>query len=482
MAIKCNGVVHFPHFVRSFGERLIMVSRFKNSTLPVKNGWLPWVVLMLLATGLFLFYRKFISYSLISMPDSSSFQEWDITSWDVRLSSMRTPGYPLFLSVIQQLGETQQLPSIQFFVHVMAVLAFYFGLHRFGVQPWAAFSAAAPLLFLPMIRAYGHILLSDAPALSLAIGSVGSLFMALGNSGRWWPWVGVGVTVTATWMVRPMYLFLVPLLPMLAVILGYISRSRHAMGLKRLLLTALLATLLPVILFSALRGVVVGHFGVVSFGGINVAGVATPLLTEGLTPTLPEELQPLARAIMVKRRELGLGYPFSPQGLIRYNTWYNEYNLAIHDVALPVAHAMTGDMVQANRELSRLSLAILVQRPFEYGAWISRSMVEAVLTCIRQDYGIQGLAALWLLMWLTRLVTRRRAAGETPQPAANDDGSREMEVVAVTGLLFFLAGTLEVVLVEPPIERYVLGTGALLVSVLGMACYRQVKPQPGWDR
>ena len=61
--------------------------------------------------------------------------------------------------------------------------------------------------------------------------------------------------------------------------------------------------IVPFLLFCFLRWVVVGHFGLVSFGGMNIIGIAGQFLTEDMIPKLPETVQPLAVRVLATRAE-----------------------------------------------------------------------------------------------------------------------------------------------------------------------------------
>ncbi|MBF0609647.1 MAG: hypothetical protein G8345_19100 [Magnetococcales bacterium] len=406
------------------------------------------------------------------MPDSATYLEWHNLSWQEILSNIRTPGYPWILSWSASLGGHWWIPAFQYALHVFSVLLFYSGLRAVLVLPWSAFWIALPLLFTPMLRLYGQTLLSDAPGLSLGLLSLSLMLWSLGSGRGWWL---LAMALAATWLVRPMYLFLIPLLPLLAWLLEKMIILPHCVRANRGWMRVALVALLPFLLYGSLRWLTVDHFGVVSFGGINIAGIATPMISNALIPQLPEEVQPLARDILQQRQLLGLTYPLGRQGSIKYNPWYNDYNTSIHQVALPAAVAgHGGNTLLANKALSKLSLAILKHHPLAYAQWIMRSMVEAVLTLIRMDPLIQGLLLLMVLLWLKNLYLSQYGEEEGVithrSILLQQDREYALVLVALMAVGWFMAGSLEVVLVEPPIERYVMGTGVLLPSLLMAGC------------
>lgn len=409
----------------------------------------------------------------VMFPDSHGYLGWDGQNWREQLTSIRTPGYPWLLVAIQWVGGAGLIPPVQFLLNVGATLAFFAALVTVGVRPWIAWVAALPLLVLPMARHFSNAILTDCPGLSLAVVAVACLLWTVGRPRRLVPWLALTVAVVAAWQVRPMYLFLVVFIPALGGVLRLISPDRSSARAGKVVAGLVLAVLLPVLIYSGLRWATVGHFGVVSMGGHELAGIAMPLLSEETLQKLPAALQPLATAIQEQRRQLGL--MSLPQSFNRgtYNYWHREFNRNIHDVAWPLALRLNqGDRVQANRDLSRISIHLLRHYPAAYFHWIRFSMVEFARLAFLGDPLLQLLALLLVLVWLLRVVyTHGRQGGITPHHLDHD---RALAVMAVTGISFFLAASLAIAMVEAPIDRYVYATGAFLNSVLAVALYREV--------
>ena len=84
--------------------------------------------------------------------------------------------------------------------------------------------------------------------------------------------------VSAAYHIRPSYLFLVPLVPGLGLVLSRIgdpacSWARRGIFRRRLRRPCCV----PLLGYCAARYFITGHFGLVSFAGYNLAGLASPV-------------------------------------------------------------------------------------------------------------------------------------------------------------------------------------------------------------
>ena len=93
-----------------------------------------------------------------------------------------------------------------------------------------------------------------------------------------------------------------------------------------------LASLLPFLAWSTLRWFVVGYFGLVSFGGYNIIGIAGQLLQKDWTTQLSTEVRPLAEEIL-RRRESQGSWPVKTT----YDNMESYFDKMVWEIAVPAA-------------------------------------------------------------------------------------------------------------------------------------------------
>ena len=146
--------------------------------------------------------------------------------------------------------------------------------------------------------------------------------------------------------------------------------------------------LLPFLTFCSLRLAVVGHFGLVSFGGWNVAGIAVEMLDRPLINAhVPEDLRATALDILDTRdrarRRHGLTGAFR-EGRIFVDDLNENYNVNVWEVTSPVFYGRYPDANTAegklcctaiNQDLTRLSLSVIRARKSAYMASVSGTIL-----------------------------------------------------------------------------------------------------------
>ena len=208
----------------------------------------------------------------------------------------------------------------------------------------------------------------DAPAISLVVASAGCLFAALADRPRPLAVGGLAVFTFLSYQVRPAYLFVILLWPGLAFLLAAAVFRRPVLrgaGVRRGGLI-LAVCVVPFLAFCTLRWAVVGHWGLVSFGGYNIIGVTAQIMDEEVAGQLPDELRPLASAILRRARRLdfvsaGRGFPDDGGVLQRHRL----------EVAVPATDEVYGsDRVTGNDALTRLSYEVIRRKPGGYARWL----------------------------------------------------------------------------------------------------------------
>ncbi len=383
------------------------------------------------------------------------------------------------------------------------MLIFHAGLTRLLPSGWLALGAASCLLYSNLVLIHVHYLMSDVLASALAIAALGFLCWVVAAPGRWWPWVGVTACVLGAWQVRPAYLFLVPLVPLLGVLLAGVARPRPEWSARSLHLGAglALAAVLPLLAYCALRAAVVGNFAVASATGINLLGVVGPHLTPEVLPELPEGVRPKVEKALAAAKNLP---PLPPphheawdrsvlqtmvlerwdtsewyQGLLQYLSGVQqevvyEHNLhnrivfvlfvpLVTEEMTPEEHATKGELA-LDRRLGEIAWAVLKARPAEYLAWVGRGLRQAGILLLTNNLllGVLALAlaALTVAERGRAVWVRLRTGQDVPITPGNY--AVERNVLLLLAVAFAVTKSLQLVLVVPPVARYVDAAGVFL--------------------
>lgn len=397
-------------------------------------------------------------------PDSASYRQMPFDSLAAALSHTRTFGYPAFLRLVRAAAGTDlAAPYFQFAAYVAAAVGFCVALRSIGFSRPAAGAAASALLYSRVAFEQTGDVVADVLAAALAVASMSLLLVAIARPASVVAWAGLTPAVFLTYQTRPAYLFLVPLVPLVGFGLSAFVHRRPVRSFGCLGLTSLLAasTVVPLLAFCALRMAVVGHFGLVSFGGYNLIGISGQFLDEKLAREVSPEVRPLAQRIIQRRR---LVADWQPPG----DYWAMEamYNPTVWTLTVPAAEELYGtDAVRTNRSITRLSREVIRLRPRAYLRWLVWSGREAArnfLYLFVTDRATR-LCLLALIGSQAWLVWRRFRSGLLPPPPSTSDRRFvEFNTLLWPALAFAAAKLLLVILVETPIGRYV--TAAMLFA------------------
>ena len=263
------------------------------------------------------------------------------------------------------------------------------------------------------------------------------------------------------------------------------------------------ATLAPYWGFCTIRWVTVHHFGLVSFGGTNLAGLAANFISGGLVPELPAEHRRLAKRMLQLRRRIGWA-PMRPGD--RAEIFFAQYSDNIWKVANPASrfelrkrrlelerrrarNEVGPDPIEVwqkqppnvarNTIVGATSKAVIRNRPELYFRWVK----AAQLYGLRQlgDYvWIVGPFVIGLLSMPILIVRRKTASVPTDNggAGAGGPGPSERESLIVVGLLgigFFFGYLFLVSLVSFPFTRYFQSMILFLPSVLSTQVFRSLE-------
>jgi hypothetical protein len=415
-------------------------------------------------------------------PDTPSYFV-DIFPLDVSLRGCRTLGYAVLANIVRPLSpQLHALPLVHLLSLFCAVMGFFFGLRKFGTSPWLAAAIAGSLLYFPPLLIHVNALLPEVAAATGAVFTVGMLFWIVACPRSLPAALSLGIGLFATYQMRPAYLFLVVLVPMLGVTLRYLLAKRCGepsmlcgLGLRLVALTAV-----PYLGFCLFRWLIVGHFGLVSFGGVSLIGVAGQFLNEETAKSVPAHLQPLARGVLEIRQgernwptdHAGERLDFAQAEPLYDNVIYEQFIPAL--CRLP---ATEGPQGEANQVLNEMAWSLIKARPNLYLSWV----VDAYATGLRrlptllwyrrlEQWTLRLLAVVALLALLRlaqRYGLRRSIVGEHRTP----DYLFTCGCMLLVAVSFALSKLFMVCLVEAPYPRYLNSVYLFVPAAAGMIGY-----------
>jgi hypothetical protein len=411
-------------------------------------------------------------------------------------SQRRTIGYPLFLKLSACFGDGHQpVPVLQFLIHFSAIIVFWRSLRIFFRRQLSAAIAASGMLYSSMVFRYVHVVAPDMLACSLAIAAVGVLLMLAAAPRRRSLWMWLALLLFLTYQVRPAYQFLIVLVPVLGMTVRWWLTDKCPLKTVRLG-TGLLATgMVPLILFCTARWAVVGQFGLVSFGGYNLAALSGLFLNDDTVDQLPEDLQELGDAMLIRKQQI-VDRQIAESGLPvgSYLAMEAQYDNSLWEVFYPAARSVYGnDPVIINAKGLQFSKAVLTQQPRTYIVWLVKAarqgirMVFSELVVNPFNFVVLALLCLTEFRNLIRIRSLRirhdsqnlsRSAGPTP-----DNLLQPVRMLTLVAVLFAAFKLLLIILVVPPLGRFtdaasIFFPTILLASLCGSLAGRpQLEPQ-----
>lgn len=434
-----------------------------------------WLVVQMAACALVLWASGLLA--LREDHDTKSYVDASRAPLREMLTSPRTIGYPLLLKAVSPWSpDFQAIPWLQLAAHFLAVAFLDFALRRFGATPWQAFAAASGFLYTTLNDMGVSYLLTDSLAKSMAACTVGLLLWTSASPRRVGLWIGLAISLMATYQLRPAYLFLIPLAPVLGIALLRLQSSwRGAPFCWRKVGSALCAAaLIPFVGFCLLRWMLVGHFGLVSFGGCAVVGVAGVWIDQSMIDNeLPETLRPLAQEIFDGRRKMQLKSPYQRTGLDMY-VWEQNHLAIVTQIAYPAALRLYGgDHMMADRQLSGLSRHIIQIRKAAYLRFLIYNLRDGLGKFLQTGFVLQAMLGLGLCLFALRVLVRPCGAIEAPALAPLPRYGI-MHALLLAAMLFAAAKLLLVALVESMIGRYLYAAGLFLPCACGLWIYQEV--------
>jgi hypothetical protein len=431
--------------------------------------------------------------------DWRAYINFDWGSFGALLSQTRTFGYPLLLRVVGGLfDDLTLLPQVQILLFLISVLLFYQSLTVYGFSKWGAFVAASALIYQRTLWDLAAGTYSDVPGLSFAFIAIASLFRIAAGKGSVGSWFGVAVGTFLAYQMRPAYLFLIGLVPVLGVILSLVREPGvHGLsrGWRKLFACLLIASIVPFLAFASFRLMVVGHFGLVSYGSLMLSGITTQFMTKPMVERFDADLRPLATAIIESRDRNGLAPPEGHRmwPLVDYCAIFArtlthvvipttlkhlpEVGPRDESEARAVSSITTAESMPLDDVSRRLAVATIRARPFAYLLYCVKSFAYQISFTLYVNATISllflGLFAAHLYVALQESIVPTRSqvafACEVQPPTENVG-----PLVFLSGL-FFLANVLLITIAAPPDGRYLLAASAFIPSALAVGLWQEVR-------
>ena len=399
--------------------------------------------------------------------DTAGYVEFPWHNWNDALGYYRTPGFPALLKAVGWIApDWRAVPPAHYVLYCAAVLVYFAGGCRLTGRAAVMCAAARGLLYSRILHGYLGTIATDVPAAAAGIAVCGLVLWKL-SGGGFRVTLFLALAVTAGWLLRPAYLFLVPLPAALAWTLHNVrsdaadSRRWASAGSMFLFCVA------PLLAYAALRWSVVGEFGVVSFGGYNLVGISGQFLTPDDMPRLQEELQPVAESALARRGDGAAPVTdFDAEPRLHYLRMEQRYDPTIWYEFEPAARQQAGeDYEQINRLLRNIGTASLRLHPRDYVIWLAKATRQAAKKVL-WDFA-DNPVSLALLLIAVVLVWRPRFVGSisASSPVHNPDAG-SIRVLLVVATLYLVLSLCVVIPVCPPLGRMTDAAAVLLTAPL----------------
>lgn len=421
------------------------------------------------------------------VPDTPTYVDFPLDDPQAAAIHIRTYGYPLFLQ-LDPTADHRWTPTLHVVVHVASVFAIWAALLRWNFPPLAATVVVSGLLWSLTLMRYGQMLTPDSLAHSLALLSIALLLILITASSRRWWWCLLAVTIVATYQCRPAYVFLVPWIPLLGTALAWwrsVGPDRTAVltvstGLRWLGALSLV-TAAPLLLFCTYRYVLVGHFGLVAFGGYNSAGTICQFLEEEDIPRLPADLRELAKRGIVLRQQVYAERNLPLDVTTSYITIERRFDASTWGTWVQAARSIWPDEpLLVNRRLAELARHTAWLHKKSYAIWLVKAAARGCYL-MAAEWTLNGFVLVMLLAWLALHLERayREKLAATPSAANAAACSSDIQPIDVTvlplliGVSFAVTKLMLVILTTPPLGRFVDPAAVWLPAILAAIVSRQ---------
>jgi hypothetical protein len=396
-------------------------------------------------------------------PDTAGYLS--IVGFPALLAQPRTPLYGWLVTALDLgRGGHVLVPAFQISSYVAACWLFVAQLRGYGLSRVASLSVGAALLCANAVLMMSNCIHPELPAITCALLAFAGTVHLTGPQPRWWGWLLVCVGAAGAYILRPSFLPLIVVLPVLFLSLQAVCGD--PLGPVRAA-AIFLVSACPFIGIASLRAAIVGDPNIVSFGGYVMSGMATLMLSDDVVARLPDDIKPFAAEVLAARRageDSGrmIGIPLNASKVRSYSSValaYFDVLARTHDDMLTITEASrrpNESWVDLNRRLMRFSLAVLRAAPDRYAMWVigasTRMVGRSVVTNLPAMLAILIVAVA--LPW--RLFVNRQV-GVTPASRL------DVPIMIICAFLWLAAAGSLTVLIHAPATRFI-ETSSLLVA------------------
>lgn len=435
-----------------------------------ENHFRAWSGFMVLVASIAVFMFASGRFQPVTQIDTLDYANFPITSVESALNNKRTYVYPCFLkATTTEAIPYMVVPYVQFALAAVAAVVFLATLLRGGWSAGMALAASMPLMTNSIVLDYSAMITPDSLAQSLAILAVSFWLRQIWLPDRVGSLLMLGLLVFLCYQTKPFYLFMMGFVPVGGVIARWWLYGASS-GLVRLGCKLLFCSTIPFLAWCSLRWFLVGHFGLVSFGGYNVVGIAGQMLRREEVEKLSAEIQPLATAILNSRDQR---VDWSTR--MTYSVYEIQYNPMVWQIAVPAAEKIyDADSRRVNLALAQLSREVIALRPVRYGIWLGhaakRALTQTVHLSLVNPVSVCSVCLIVLFFGASWLKSRRNL--QQPQVFRY---VVEYQTIVWLGIGFAICATTLVILVETPLARYCAPAAVFLPSVLSMGVFQSYR-------
>ncbi len=355
---------------------------------------------------------------------------------------------------------------LQLAVHVGAAMLLYISIRSLTDRRAAAVALFLPALLSQSFLIFGRGVSPEALAVSLALIAMAATLLAV--PGQRWKWFLLLAAVAASLacLLRPIFLPLLVMLPLLLCVVSCITGRRVALHRP---VALLLLSAVPLVAYAADRARHTGDFQLVAFGGFQMSAMAGLLISEDVAQRLPAPERALAMQILAARTQAEdagrvLRTPVNSVGERSFVSaaagYFDIYARTYDDLLygeiakLQSAGESWGDF---DRRLRHFALSTIAAAPERYVAWIVGASARLVgrMTVTNGPFVLASVALLsmvLLMFW-------------RPERIRNLRGSTDTLLVIAVVAVYVLAAAPLAVLITFPASRYI-DTAAILLPAL----------------
>ena len=383
------------------------------------------------------------------------------------LAQPRVPLYgPLISLVDGGSGHFSLVPALQTAIFIGAAWFFVIELRRYGLSGLAVLSTAAALLFSNSLLLVGRWIHPELAAIASALLAFAGIVRLAGPKSRSWVILLVLASAGFAYLLRPSFLPLIIVLPALYAGLRAVRGERPFTAWVAIIF---LAAALPFLSFAGVRALALGDFSIVSFGGYQMSGMATLMLSQGVVARLPEPDRPLGARLLAARKaaeESGraIGVPLNSsnqRSFVSAALSYFDVYARTYDQMLGLIRAQRHpgeNWVAFNRRMMGFSLAVVRTAPLRYAAWVVGASQRLLGHTVIANLPLMLAVIVILIAWPVRLLRYRTFRLSPAQPI-------DMPAMILLALAWLAAAGALTVLVTFPAIRYMDTANLLLAPI-----------------